>query len=237
MSPFIQIAVQITSVAWATLSCIAQAAQPPVAKERVAALLEYPIARLEVIDSTERINQKAASKGRPLVDSSHLFASSDHSIAPLSIAVGNADTLLTQELRDYYDKAFASPAGSQTCFSRINFPDLATGVVGPGVVGPGGYSIVVTLTVPSARKDVRVALTVPGDGQLVRIPAAERHYALILQSTELVDRLVKCSEIVARAVAFAGKTAKRSSTNTPAPPGGQEKFEAANGNAKDNRAP
>jgi len=82
-------------------------------------------------------------------------------------------------------------------------------------VGPGGYSIVATLTVQSARKDVRVALTVPGDGQLVRVPAAERHYALLLQSTELTERLVKCSEIVARAVASAGKTPKQASTNMP----------------------
>lgn len=215
MNFFAKIAVQVARTSFVTLACIAQAAEPPVAKERVAALLEYPVADLEVVDSTERINQKAASRGKPLVESSHLFAASDHSCAPLSIAVAAAGTLFTQELRDYYDKALASPVGPQTGFSRITFPDLATGVVGPGVVGPGGYSIVATLTVPSARKDVRVALTVPGDGQLVRIPAAERHYALIFQSTEIVDRLVKCSEIVAQTVASAGKAPKQASTNTP----------------------
>lgn len=199
----------------ATLSFIARAAEPPISKDRIAALFDYPVTALNVTDSTEAANKTAARKGRPLVDSSHVFTANDHSFAPLGIVVAGAGKLLTQELRDYYHRALASPVGPQTGFQKISFADLGDGVVGPGIVGPGGYTLVATITVPSVGKDVRVALTVSRDGQSVRAQAAERHHALLMQSTELTERLVQCVKIAAQAVASFGKAPKQASTNMP----------------------
>src|SRR5687768_3096516 len=127
---------------WATLCVFGfqvaqlQAAGPPLAKEKVAELLEYPSESVVATDRTDGWNKQARRSGLPAAISVYTYMSPEQSTAPLTITIAEAGSLLTDEMRRYAEQTLA--AKTDAGIRKIEIEGVGHGYSGIGTVGPGG---------------------------------------------------------------------------------------------------
>jgi|GEM_PF-7126201 len=196
-------------VVFGTICPKSYAVEPHVTAAELGAVIGYPPQRLSVEDATESRNQTALRKKRNLAISSHLYSTDDNTFAPLSITIGEEATLLTQEMRDYAEKALITPGSG---ISRISLPDLGEGYSGLGMFGPGASMKQIIVTLPKSKRDVQITITIPGETVLEVVPGFEGYYSAINDPAGIAATLLKCVNIVASRVAQTGAL-----PNSPSP--------------------
>lgn len=171
-------------------------AAPPIEKERLASILEFPGARIRVEDRTEQV--KKASEGDAII-SAHFFDSADRSFAPIRIIIGKERTILTEKLESQMEQGLKQleAKGRPTKLKRISAGTNGRGFAGMALAGPGGSQERVLLTMPDQHRDIEVMITIPHEDPLKVIPEAKNYYEMLGKGT-LVHKLVEISDVVAK---------------------------------------
>ena len=174
------------------------AVDPPISKEQLAEILEYPAEKISVRDQTADVNRRAAAKGYPDVVSSQHFSGPENTFAPVIVSVAPAKTLLTERIRQYAENTIktAKSRGTEPSVKWLSYADFGTGLVGLGMGGPGGSEERAILSMPKQGTDIQISVIIPGDPPLSSMTGAESYRDLMTEGG-VVQRLIVCLDAVA----------------------------------------
>ena len=190
----------ISLLAFVGLACELRvlAVDPPISKEQLAKILEYPAEKISVRDQTAEVNRRSAAKGYPDIVSSHHFSGPSNTFAPVTVSVAPAKTFLTERMRQYAENIIkvAESGGSKPFVKWLSYGDLGTGLVGLGMGGPGGSEKRAILSLPKHGTDVQISIMIPGDPPLESMTGAESYRDLMTEGG-VGQRLIVCLDAIA----------------------------------------
>jgi hypothetical protein len=177
---------------------IIQASEPPISVAELAKISGYPAEKIIVVDTTERSNEQATRKKKPLCLSHHYYSSGDASFADVSVAIGKKGTALSPELEAKFNKTLETPNYPGNLRALTLGPGIK-GFSGIGMAGGGGSMNRSVVSLSNYDRDIQVTISF-GEDRLTPLEGAETYQNTIITSEGVNAIIEECLTVASNNV-------------------------------------